>query len=387
MNRKMFQPYWMVILFGILIASCARQQAQDPTVDLDRVVAEGVAATLTQEAAKQAFEEVEAEQAEAPAEEIASPTPEPEIVHEMVPEEPFEKANTYLTDFNSIDNANEGMTYGDQFLINRYERPFTREMVEYYGYLDLTLVNMMVNPPWVYLDIYLAEDLPESSQARYGVELDLDEDGRGDILLQAGLPGEGEWTTSQVFVYRDTDGDVGGENPLLSDPKDEGLTGYEELIFEEGRGEDPDLAWVRRHAEEENVLQIAFKTDLVSNSGFLWSVWADEGLRDVSIYDYNDWYTFEEAGSPFPDHDYHPIQEIYLVDSTCRSWYGYEPEGDEVGLCQVYVKEGGGGGGGKNGWKLCYEFRDGIVVCSDVCQQECPPRLPRNYFCRRCSLP
>ena len=79
------------------------------------------------EAARQTEDAVEPE----------TPTPEP-IVHEMVPEEPFNnKINTYVTDFNSINFTHQGITYGDIFLMNRYERPFTVEMEEYRGYLDL----------------------------------------------------------------------------------------------------------------------------------------------------------------------------------------------------------------------------------------------------------
>jgi len=64
-------------------------------------------------------------------------------------------------------------------------------------------------------------------------------------------------------------------------------------------------------------------------------VWADEGLNDPGMFDYNDRFIFEDAGSPFPDHEYHPIQAVYLVDSTCISWCGFNPEGDELSLCQM----------------------------------------------------
>lgn len=381
MNKR-YSLLMIMVLLSPLAASCGPADTQE-SQDLEEFIAAGVASTLTQEALEQALgQSQEDQETEEPTAVPPTQTPEPEIVHTMLPDAPFEKINTYLTDFNSIDFAFEGYTYGDQFIFNRFERPFTAEMVEYRGYLDIIRSNMRVTPPWIYVDILLAENLPEDSQARYGLELDLDEDGRGDVIVLAGQPVSSEWVVEGVAVYQDTDGDVGGAQPLLSDPVDESLTGYEQVIFEEGRGEDPDLAWVRLHPEEENILQMAVKTDLTGSAGFLWSVWADEGLNDPAMFDYNDRFTFSMAGSPYPDHQFHPIKEIYLVDSTCRSWYGYEPVGDEPGLCQVYIKEGP-----DKGWKLCYQVSDTFFVCSDICQKRCPADLPDRYFCEPCTIP
>jgi hypothetical protein len=313
----------------------------------------------------------------------------------MLPGEPAEKSNTYVTDINSSPYEEERIAYGDQFLINRYERPFTIEMEDYRGYIDLVLANMKVNPPWIYVEIFLAEELPESSEALYGLEFDTDEDGRGDYLVQAALPPAGEWTVMGVSAYEDADGDVGGEIPLFADEPVEGqeYTGYEHELFRAGVGEDPDLAWVRRHPEDATSLQIALKLELLGQGGFLWVVWADEGMRDPGAADYNDRFSFSAAGSPFPDHQYYPIREINLVDSTCRSWYGFEPVGDEVGICQIYIEPKPGGP--NTGWKLCFKTDSGAENCFDTCQTRCPdiealnaayaPRF--TFFCKPCDLP
>jgi hypothetical protein len=384
MSRKQLVLLIMIILASIFLAAGCGSQSDEPGVDIESEIAAGVAATLTAEAEQTA--QAEPEQIEAVEDtETPEPTETPEIVHEMVPGEPLEISNTYLTDFNSFDFAGEGFTYGDQYLINRYERPFTKEMLEYHGYLDLILVNLKVNPPWTYAELFLADELPEEGEATYSLELDLDEDGRGDILVSALLPISDEWTVDGVRVYEDKDGDVGGENPLIPDPVVETLTGYEELIFDSGLGDDSDLAWVRRHPEDPTALEIAYKTDLTQNAGYLWSVVADEGLQEPGMADYNDWFSLPEAGSPFPEHEYHPIQEIYLVDSTCRSWYGYEPEGGEIGLCQQYIKEGP-----DKGWKLCYTAVYGstsATQCDNVCMKSCPDNLPRGFSCEPCNLP
>ena len=198
--------YVILMILIMFIAACSGKGQEDRDL-----VAEGVAATLT----KQAWmEEVESARQTEEADPPDTPEPEP-VVHEMIPEEPTEKINTYLTDFNSIDHAYDGFTYGDQFFINRYERPFTVGMEEYRGYLDIILGNMMVNPPWIYVDVFLADDMPESSEASYSIELDLDVDGRGDFLIQSMMPVTDEWTVNGVRVFEDTDGDVGGEIGLI----------------------------------------------------------------------------------------------------------------------------------------------------------------------------
>lgn len=362
-------------------------------------VALAVAQTQTKQAWEESVESVQqtAEAGEIATQEVEEPTdapeptdppkptktPEPEIIHVEVPGNPAEKINSFVTDFNSSDYAEELVTYGDQFIINRYERPFTQEMGEYRGYLDIIRANLRFSlPPWIYVEVFLAEPLPDTSAALYGIELDLDIDGRGDYLILAQQPPGEEWTVEGVTVLEDTNEDVGGVMPLLTEELTEELVndGYDRAIFQEGRGEDPDLAWVRLNSKDPASLEFAFKVDLTKKTGFLWVIWADEGLQDPSWADYNDRFTFEEAGSPYPEHRYYPIQGIYLVDSTCRSWYGLEPEGDEIGICQVY--ESG------EGFRLCYSpLTHAGIYCSPECLPECPEELSANYFCQPCTMP
>ena len=378
---------WQLVLIPMLLT--ALLAACGPSVDYDDEVSQRVAETQTKQAweasveAAQLTAEAESEEAEDPPPPSATPQPEdtplPEVVHEIMPDLPAEKINSFVTDFNSSDYAYEGATYGDQFFINRYERPFTREMAEYRGYLDIIKANLKYNPPWLYIEIFLAKDLPASSNAIYGIELDLDKDARGDFLVLVPHPTSAEWTVEGVAVVQDTNDDVGGATPLLTEVLPDGWTGdgYDRILFQGGRGADPDLAWVRLDPEVPNSLQIAFKSDLVGTSGFFWVVWADEGLQNPALADYNDQFTFEEAGSPYPEHRYHPIQEINLVDSTCRSWYMFEPVGDEIGVCQIY--EPG------EGFLICYNFGE-FSSCGDICMPECPD-IGGGTFCRPCTMP
>ena len=387
-NRILFV---LVSLLVISLSACG------PSGDIEDEVAQAVAATQTKQAWNAAVESAqltaEAEESAPPeseqSEDLSGPaataepedTPQPAIVHAVFPDTPAEKDNSFVTDFNSSDFAVEGFTYGDQFIINRYERPFTREMLEYRGYLDIIRANLKFNPPWFYIQIFLAQPLPETSSALYAVELDLDRDDRGDILILGPQPPGEEWTVDGVTVLEDSNEDVGGEQPLLTEmlPESQPGDGYDRILFQGGLGEDPDLAWIRLNPEDPTSLEIAFKVELAPAGGFLWVVWADEGLQDPGLADYNDRFSFEEAGSPYPDHRYHPIQEINLVDSTCRSWYGPEPVGDEIGICQIY--EPG------EGYRLCYRVTDTFTFCNDICAPVCPEDLPDQWFCEPCTLP
>ncbi|MCJ7715648.1 MAG: hypothetical protein MUO54_03900, partial [Anaerolineales bacterium] len=105
--KKWFIVYVIIILCSGLFA-CKGKNGE-----LDDNIAAGVAATQTKQAWEAELESTrQTEQAQVP-ESIT----EPEIVHELIPGEPTELSNSYVTDFNSIDFAEEGITYGDQFIM------------------------------------------------------------------------------------------------------------------------------------------------------------------------------------------------------------------------------------------------------------------------------
>ena len=342
-----------LLLISILILSACSPAVETITSNVDEAVQAGVAATLTKEAwlggVESARKTAIAAESLSPGngdEEVSSsilptftpqpsltPTLKPVLEHYQVPGKPKERIDTYLTDFNSIDYAGDGFTYGDQFKSNIYERPFTAEEMKYRGEIDIIRANLKAGTPWIYVSIFLAKDLPEIGEMKYGLELDLDENGRGDYLILCDLPLSSDWRVEGVQVYRDVNGDVGGRFPMSMDTPDPELNGYEVLVFDAGDGDDPDLAWVRRHPDEPNSLQLAFKADLIGPTGYMWSAWADAGLRAPDYMDYNDRFTAEAAGSPYPGSPLYPLKAVYLVDSTCRSYYGFTPSGDEPGLC------------------------------------------------------
>ena len=166
---------------------------------------------------------------------------------------------------------------GDTFSVNHLERPFTAEQMVYKGYLDISKVNLYRVPPFTVVTFFLEGQLPDQEEPNYAVELDLDKDGRGDLLVMAELPPEESWTAEGVRVLRDGDDDVGGARPLQAEAPSPDWNGYEQEIFNSGRGEDPDLAWIRRDPESPQQVQIAYKEELQGSQGFLFGVWGGPG--------------------------------------------------------------------------------------------------------------
>jgi hypothetical protein len=177
---------------------------------------------------------------------------------------------------------------------------------------------------------------PTDSQATYGVEIDLDLDGRGDWLITGLVPPSSDWTTDGVRAYQDSNNDVGGATPLLSEAPDPNRDGYDDLVFDLGYGADPDAAWIRRDPSNSERVQLAFKHSLIgSDSEFLWGGWADEGVQEAAWFDYHDHFTFEEAGSPLSNSSQYPLLALSLVDNTCRWGFGFQPTGTEPGVCHI----------------------------------------------------
>jgi len=346
--------FWAGLVFIVIIvmAGCNFGGNGSPLA-LEDAVQAGVQATLTKEAWLEGVESArktaiaaENDSGDGSDQEIRItdtpyPTPQPTLTptlqpageHQIYPGKIKDRVDTYLIDYNSSDYADDRFTYGENYEANILERPFSANEMDYIGTIDIIRVNMKVSEIWVYVIFYLAEELPNDGAMKYGLELDLDVDGRGDILIQSELPGNEQWSVDGIQVYQDLDGDVGGEEPMTPDHSIQARNGYEVLVFNNGKGNDPDLVWVRRDPEAKNRLQFAFKYDLTGNTGFLWSAWADAGLKAPDYFDYHDLYTNETAGSPYPGSPLYPIKSLALFDSTCRSYYGFTPVGDEPGLC------------------------------------------------------
>lgn len=368
---------WIFILI-ILVVVLTTAACKPESGDLNDAIATGVAATQTKQAWEADMESIR--QTDAAAE--PSVTPEPDIVHITYPSY-SEGSNTFVSDFSSLDYAPEKSTVGDYYQMNRLERPFSADEMDYFGDLDITRVELKFASPWFYATFMLTGDLREAGDIYYGLEFDLDSDGRGDFLIWALLPSGLDWVTDGVQVLEDRNNDVGGLVPLQMEDPNTNLDGYETVIFNAGEGDDPDLAWIRRDPEVTSQIQIAFKDSFLGSEGFLWSAWADEGLIDPGLFDYNDQVVLPVAGSPYKDSPEYPLKAVPLVDSTCRSWYGMVPEGDEPGLCTIQ-QEKTPNGGPKRGWCVPHvQLTHGgqSLVCLGPCLVECSGR-----FCIPCTI-
>jgi hypothetical protein len=178
---------------------------------------------------------------------------------------------------------------------------------------------------------------PASSQlnASYALELDLNLDGRGDLLVVANQPAQGDWSTDGVQVFQDPANDVGGNIPLQPEVLPQG-NGYEQKVFDAGQGADPDLAWARVDPAKPNVVWFAFKSTLINNAQkWMWGAWAQNGGLHPELFDYNDHFTLAQAGYPIPGNPNYPLKALAELDNTCRWAVGFNPSGNEPGLCPL----------------------------------------------------
>ena len=135
----------------------------------------------------------------APTEPAVSPSdtpvpPTPTIVHVATPVNPS-GTNSFMTDRSSAALALERHAIGDNLDIGLLERPFTANVMDYQGYLDVNRGELSKPSPWVYVTLFLEQTPPAGAPATYGVEVDIDIDGRGDFLIVGAAPSGTDWTT------------------------------------------------------------------------------------------------------------------------------------------------------------------------------------------------
>ncbi len=274
----------------------------------------------------------------------AEPTAEPlptEIIHLVSPiVSVLSEKPQVIYDQESIRKAAQKEAYsGDEFLKGRYERPFDQDM-NYLPFIDIKETDLVrtQDSEFIYAYIYLMEDptLKPDEEYGFGIEMDDDLDGRGDYLVWTTLPQSKEWSTDGVSVWKDANNNIGGPQPVISDAP-AGEDGYELNIFDSGIGADPDLAWSRISPEKTGVIEIAVKVSVLETSPkFLWGAWSMLGPGQFGLFDHNDYFTFEQAGSPMKsDNPFYPVNEMFALDNTCRAASGFSPQGYEPGLCPV----------------------------------------------------
>ena len=257
----------------------------------------------------------------------------------MKPAEVVPAPDKMIDDVESSGTGPEGRApYGDSYKLNRFERPFLKDMT-YVAEIDIHRFGLSEDKDWYYLSIQLMGNDPNNAAGiNYGAEIDLNADGFGDYLIWTQPPYTLQWDTSTVQVFQDSNLDSGGLSALKSDSVSD-ANGYDTLVFDgstQGNA-DPDLAWVRTNGDTRATLQIAFKKSL-TGPAFMLGVVSDAGLKDVSKFDYVDHIAEADAGSSVRNNPYYPLGVLYAVDNTCWEAYGMPTTGYEPKLCQPILQ-------------------------------------------------
>ncbi len=239
--------------------------------------------------------------------------PRPTRTTPLLPGDPPEAERT-LEDSDSSIRAYENRTLsGDNFLENLYERPFTSQEMIYQPDLDIYTVGISADDDFFYFTITFNARKVEKRGifGIYGIEFDRTKTGRGDLLVLAGHV-QKEWTIKNVRVLADSNVDVGGPTPMLSDEGFNG-NGYDTLVKLGG----DKVAFARVSPDDSDAVQIAVSRALLEDAEeFLWGAWVDSGKKDPKAFDYNDSMSLSQAGSPLKDDANYPIQDLFSVDNN-----------------------------------------------------------------------
>ncbi len=319
-----------MLLLIVVITACGLPTANDAPAD---------EAAATEAPAGDAAA-TEAPAGDAPATESAPPTEIPAIQHTDIPVNFPEKQSGEAGDFNSSKILeNKTPIGGDRFTYGRFERPFNANAMDTY-FPELDLVNSWIfqDDLWIYGRILLV-DL-SNGNAQYAVEIDTDLNGKADWLVIVDKPTSTDWTVSGVRVYQDTNKNIGGEFPALTDEKPVNSDGFETVFFDQGTGENSDTAWVRISPNDPNMIEFAInRAALKETSKYLINFWAARSI-DPAKFDLNDAYTHEQAGAADSGlANFYPIKEVAEIDNTCRMAIGFQPTGKEPGLCILPTRD------------------------------------------------
>lgn len=306
----------------------------------------------------------------------ASPQP-TAVPHLMMPGELPVEPGGIVGDQDSSATADEKRApSGDRFTFGHFERPFNSNPMDvYYPSIDIQGGIFFQDETWLYVEIQLKDtgETGVSLDGKYGFEIDLDTAGGGDLLVLASNPVSTEWSTVGVEVWLDDNDDVGGLTPAFTDKTPPVCDGFETRLFGGEGSNDPDLAWARISPADPHTVQIAVKQDVLSgDQTFLVGIWA--GYEDLTpaLFDINDLFTHAQAGTSLVELPiFYPIKDVSALDNTCRMAIGYQPRGNEPGLCPQPAKPGqeappeSGGGTCPPQYVVCYVFGNQVVcVCA-----------------------
>lgn len=326
--KKISVAFSVILLCGLILSACGPRPQPQPA-------APQPAATEPPAAAPQATEAPTT----APAAPPANPPAPAQPQHANVPGELPGGKPAVVADYSpAYSGSNKLATVGDVFSKGKYERPYNANTMDtYFQYLDISNADFYDSDPmWFYGVIHMVgTDTNNALPAKYALELDLNLDGRGDLLVLVDHPASTSWDTQGVQAFTDPDSDVGGDKPVNADSGGANGDGYESVIFDQGNGSDPDAAWARVDPNDPKSVEFAFKKELLNGrTKFLVGAWAGTSALDPAKFDFNDHMTSEQAGAAYEPFSTYPIKGLAELDNTCRRAIGFTPSVALLGACE-----------------------------------------------------
>ena len=313
----------VILLFGLILTACtsATQPSEPPAAVSAATEAPAAGLAATEPA-------------------VVQPDAGPAIQHAAVPASPPTSGGEKWGDHSTVSSTSAARALlGDRFSNGKFERPYNANTMDaYFPQIDIDrAVIYPEDAAWVYAVITMVgRDANNSFTGQYAIELDLDQNGNGEFLIMVDNPASTDWTTQGVRVYKDGNADIGGVKPFLADSGGASSDGYEVVLFDQGAGDDPDLAWTRLDPADPNSFQIAYKQSLLAGEKtYTAGIWAGTHL-DPAVFDYDDHFTHEQAGAADPEIvNFYPIKDLSELDNTCRQAIGYDASGLEPGGCSA----------------------------------------------------
>ena len=317
MKKEISTLLTIVFVIGMLLSSCSAP-AETSVASEEIAVMSETEAIQESDVLETSTEPVEV--TEAATEEIQSteqgPTEVSEIVHVDIPGEPV-FTQSLPGECNSGFNVENG-TFSvkapcDNWSINLLERPVSSDLSQFYHYLDILDAKAGQSEDWLYfqIDLFGAGFPDDGTPFTYYFELDTDQDGRGDYLIAVTDLDlyTTEWSVAGVQVFEDQNGDVGGGTAIRPDGSSNG-NGYDTLLFDQGLGDDPDLAWARHNPNHYAQIEFAVKKSLIgSRTNLMW--WAGAMLDSFNAQ------SFDLVDSASTD-------SLFPIDTTCGWFLGQE---------------------------------------------------------------
>ena len=274
-----------------------------------------------------------------PSTESSGAPPTEVIEHQVFPVNLPESRSGHAGDYDSSVTADQKMSNGgDRFTFERFERPFNANTMDvYFPELDILDTFTYQDDLWVFGTIQVVDrSAAKSSPYRFAVQIDTEVDGKGDYLVIAENPTSTDWTTDDVQVYFDTNNDVGDLTAMFTD-ENSVSDGFETIVFDQGKGDDSDFAWVRVSPQDSNTVEFAIKRSVLGSSAqYMVDMWTGHALLNPATFDLSDHFTHDQAGAADPGlPNYYPIKAVFELDNTCRMAVGFQPTGYEPGVVRT----------------------------------------------------